>query len=83
MHLLDCYRRTLIKELMDKKYVNCVHPGFVQTEMIDNNGNHTRQEGIEYMLRATLIAVADCPSKQYMIEDKINKFGELDVKTLH
>ena len=76
---LHAFTRVLVKDF-DKRvdgqkiYVNCVHPGYVQTEMTKYNGNHTPEEGAKYILRATLIAAKDCPSGQYFNEDKIEEF---------
>ena len=76
---LHAFTRVLARDIDQradgqKIYVNCVHPGYVQTEMTDYNGNYTPEEGAEYILRATLIAVEDCPSGQYFNEDKIDEF---------
>ena len=60
-----------------------MHPGYVQTDMTDNYGNRTPQQGAEYILRATLIVVEDCPFGQYFNEDKIDEFWYLYVETLH
>ena len=76
---LHAFTRVLAKDLDQradgqKIYVNCVHPGYVQTEMTKYNGNRTPEEGAKYILRATLIAAKDCPLGQYFNEDKIDEF---------
>ena len=76
---LHAFTRLLAKDF-DKRvdgqkvYVNCVHPGYVQTEMTDNYGYLTPQQGAENILRVALIAAEDCPTGQYFNEDKINDF---------
>ena len=53
---LHAFTRVLAKDIGQradgqKIYVNCVHPGYVQTDMTDNYGNRTPQQGAEYILR--------------------------------
>ena len=76
---LHAFTRLLAKDLDQrvdgpKIYVNCVHPGMVQTEMINGYGDLTPQEGAQYIVRVALMAVEDCPSGQFFYEDKIDEF---------
>ena len=76
---LHAFTRVLAKDLDQradgpKIYVNCVHPGYVQTEMTNGYGNLTPQQGAENVLRVALIAAEDCPSGQFFNQDKIDEF---------
>ena len=76
---LHSFTRLLAKDLDQrpdgpKIYVNCIHPGLVQTEMSNRYGNLTPQQGAEHIVRVALMAVKDCPSGQFFYEDKIDEF---------
>ena len=76
---LNAFTRVLAKDF-DKRvdgqkiYVNCVHPGYVQTDMTNNYGYLTPQQGAENILRVALIAAKDCPTGKYFNKDKIDEF---------
>lgn len=76
---LHAFTRVLAKELEQRPpghrvYVNCVHPGYVKTDLTNHYGNLTAQEGAENVVRVALFPPQDCPSGQFFYEKKLDNF---------
>ncbi|KAH7299254.1 hypothetical protein KP509_24G002300 [Ceratopteris richardii] len=57
-----------------KVFVNCVHPGFVRTDLSSGRGNLSAHEGAENVVLLALLPPEDCPSGQFFFEKKLGVF---------
>ncbi|KAH7299408.1 hypothetical protein KP509_24G009800 [Ceratopteris richardii] len=76
---LHTYTRLLARQLEkrgdgNKVFVNCVHPGFVNTDMTGKVGDISAKEGAENIVRVALLPSQDSPSGQFYYEDKPGVF---------
>ncbi|KAH7289977.1 hypothetical protein KP509_30G026500 [Ceratopteris richardii] len=74
---LHAYTRLLATQLekdVPKVFVNCVHPGFVRTDITSGMGNISAQEGAENIVRVALLPPNECPSGQLFLEKKVGQF---------
>eukprot|EP00250_Pteridium_aquilinum_P004762 c14964_g1_i1 orf=211-1140(+) len=76
---LHAYTRILAKELENRPhnqraFVNCVHPGFVRTDITSFQGDMTPKEGAENVVRVALLPPQDSPSGQFFYEKNLSSF---------
>ncbi|KAH7289975.1 hypothetical protein KP509_30G026400 [Ceratopteris richardii] len=74
---LHAYTRLLATQLekdVPKVFVNCVHLGFVRTDITSGMGNISAQEGAENIVRVALLPPNECPSGQLFLEKKVGQF---------
>ena len=69
---LNAYTRVLAKR-HPKMYVNCVHPGYVKTDINYNNGAITPEEGAKGPTMLALLPDAG-PSGCYFDQTKMAEF---------
>ncbi|KAH7299406.1 hypothetical protein KP509_24G009700 [Ceratopteris richardii] len=72
---LHTYTRLLARQLEErgdgnKVFVNCVHPGFTNTDMTANVGDISVKEGAENIVHVALLPSEVCPSGQFYDENK-------------
>lgn len=70
---MNAYTRLLARELSDKAYVNCIHPGYVRTGMTYGTGDLSASEGAENVVKLALFPPGG-PSGNYFIEKEISGF---------
>ncbi|XP_057840983.1 (+)-neomenthol dehydrogenase [Cryptomeria japonica] len=70
---LNAYTRLLARELSDKAYANCIHPGYVKTEMTYGTGDLSPSEGAENVVNLSLLPPGG-PSGKYFSEKEITDF---------
>ncbi|KAH7299248.1 hypothetical protein KP509_24G002100 [Ceratopteris richardii] len=77
---LHAYTRLLALQVQKKYptdvkvFVNCVHPGFVRTDITGGRGRLSVQEGAENIVRVALLPPAECPSGQLFLERQLGVF---------
>ncbi|XP_059076126.1 (+)-neomenthol dehydrogenase isoform X2 [Cryptomeria japonica] len=70
---MNAYTRLLARELCDKAYVNCIHPGYVRTGMTYDTGDLSPSEGAQNVVKLALFPLGG-PSGKYFIEKEISGF---------
>lgn len=71
---MNAYTRVMGAEMEGRVWVNCVHPGYVKTEMTFNSGDISAEEGAENVVRVALLPPGG-PSAQFFLEkQKIDFF---------
>lgn len=70
---MNTYTRLLAREMSDKAYVNCIHPGYVRTGMTYDTGDLSPSEGAENVVKLALFPPGG-PSGKYFIEKEISGF---------
>jgi (+)-neomenthol dehydrogenase len=79
---LHMYTRVLARELLTQHEagigpridVNCIHPGYVRTEMTHNFGDRSPREGALFVLRLALLPPAAATSGQFFDEDRADGY---------
>lgn len=76
---LHAYTRILAKDLEKRPpnqriFVNCVHPGFVRTDITGLQGDISAKEGAENVVRVALFPCQECPSGKFFYEKTLSNF---------